>query len=239
MDGVTAQPGGRSVSRVVHPIEARSYRILRSRVDTSGLPYWSRAVAERVIHATADTGFLDDLVLDEDALAAGAAALASGVPVVADTAMVAAGLRGVPVTALIGGPEAARLAAESGTTRAVAAMRLAADRVGPGAIWAVGNAPTALNAVIDMVDRIEPALVIGLPVGFVGAAESKARLRRCGCRSVSNRSERGGSPLAVAVVNALRYGDPLADRHGHGPADSDVVGATRAPADPTVEGAAT
>lgn len=206
----------RPAARAVHPIELRSYRILRSRVDTSHLPYWSRTVAERIVHATADPGLLDDLVLDEAALVAGAAAVAAGAPIVADTAMVAAGLPGVSVTCLMGDPDTARLAAEAGTTRARAAMRLAAERVGRGAIWAIGNAPTALEAVIDMLDEVEPALVIGLPVGFVGAAESKARLRASGCRCVSNRSERGGSTLAVAAVNALRYGDPLDETdHAH------------------------
>jgi precorrin-8X/cobalt-precorrin-8 methylmutase len=88
-------------------------------------------------------------------------------------------------------------------------MRLAAGRVGTGAIWAIGNAPTALNEVIDMLDEIDPVLVIALPVGFVGAAESKARLRESGCPALSNRSAKGGSPLAVAALNALRYGSPL------------------------------
>lgn len=197
--------------RTVHPIELKSLTILRSRVDTSGLSYWSRALAERVIHASADPAYLDDLVLDEEALAAGAAALAAGAPIVADTRMVAAGVTSAPVIALVGDPETAQLARETGSTRAAAAMRLAADRVGPGAVWAVGNAPTALEAIVDLVPRIQPALVIGLPVGFVGAAESKVRLRACGCPSVSNRSEKGGSALAAAAINALRYGDPLTE----------------------------
>jgi precorrin-8X/cobalt-precorrin-8 methylmutase len=89
-------------------------------------------------------------------------------------------------------------------------MHLAAERVGSGAVWVVGNAPTALEAVVDLLDRIAPVLVVGLPVGFVGAAESKARLRAAGCPSVSNVSEKGGSAVAAAAVNALLYGDPLA-----------------------------
>lgn len=201
----TAHPG----RRAAHPIELASLRILRSRVDTSALPYWCRAVTERVIHATADVAYLKDLVLDETALAAGAAALTAGAPIVADTAMVASGVTGLPVLTLIGTAETARLAERSGTTRAAAAMQLAASRVGPRAIWAVGNAPTALNVVIDLLDEIDPALVIGLPVGFVGAAESKERLRASGYPAVSNRSEKGGSTLAVATINALRFGDPL------------------------------
>ena len=217
---MTGQP---AVARTVHPIELRSLRILRSRVDTSGLPYWSRAVAERIIHASADLTFLDDLVLDEAALAAGAEALASGAPVVADTAMVAAGVTSLPVITLMRDPRTARAAAEAGTTRAAAAMRLAARQVGPGAIWAIGNAPTALNAVVDLLEQARPSLVIGLPVGFVGAAESKERLRSSGCPCVSNRSEKGGSALAAAAVNALRYGDPLAGANDDGATEDGVT----------------
>jgi precorrin-8X/cobalt-precorrin-8 methylmutase len=200
-------------ARAVHPIEAESYRILRSRADTSGLPYWSRAVAERVVHASADLGYLDDLDLHEPALAAAAEALAGGAPIVADAAMVAAGVTARPSTVLVGDPRARELAERLGTTRAAAAMHLAADEVGPGAVWVVGNAPTALEAVLDLAARLggrmAPALVVGLPVGFVGAAESKARLRASGLPAVSNVTEKGGSAVAAAAVNALLYGDPL------------------------------
>lgn len=195
----------------VHPIELRSWQILRSQADTSHLPYWSRAVAERVVHCTADLGFLDDLVLDEQALAAGAAALAAGAPVVGDTRMVAAGVTTARVLALVGTPEAKALAAELGTTRSVAAVRLAATQVGPGAVWAVGNAPTALEEIVAQGAALAPALVVGIPVGFVGAAESKAHLRASGLPQVSNVSARGGSNIAAAVVNALLYGDPMGD----------------------------
>jgi precorrin-8X/cobalt-precorrin-8 methylmutase len=196
-------------ARVVHPIEARSYRILRSRADTSALPYWSRAVAERVVHASADLGYLVDLVLDEAALEAAAAALAGGAPLVADAAMVAAGVTARPSLVLVGDPRARELAGELGTTRSAAAMHLAAAEVGPGAVWVVGNAPTALEAIADLAPRTRPALVVGLPVGFVGAVESKARLRDAGIPAVSNLSEKGGSAVAAAAVNALLYGDPL------------------------------
>jgi len=196
-------------ARVVHPIEARSYRILRSRADTSTLSYWSRAVAERVVHASADLGYLDDLVLDEPSLEAAARALADGAPLVADAAMVAAGITARTSLVLVGDLRAAESAASLGTTRSAAAMHLAADQVGPGAVWVVGNAPTALEAVVDLALRARPALVVGLPVGFVGAVESKARLRDAGIPAVSNVSEKGGSAVAAAAVNALLYGDPL------------------------------
>ena len=196
--------------RLVHPIEARSYRILRSRADTSALPYWSRAVAERVVHASADLGYLADLVLSEPVLEAAADALAAGAPLVADAAMVAAGITARPSLVLVADDRARALAARLGTTRSAAAMHLAAEEAGPGAVWVVGNAPTALEAVVDLADRVAPRLVVGLPVGFVGAAESKARLRASGLPAVSNVSEKGGSAVAAAAVNALLYGDPLA-----------------------------
>lgn len=199
-----------AVTRAVHPIEARSYRILRSRARTDHLPYWSRAVAERVVHASADLGYLDDLALDEPVLAAAADALAAGAPVVADAAMVAAGITTREALVLVADQRTRELAGCTGLTRSAAAMHLAADEVGPGAIWVVGNAPTALEALIDLARRVRPTLVVGLPVGFVGAAESKARLRVSGLPAVSNRSEKGGSAVASAAVNALLYGDPLA-----------------------------
>ena len=107
--------------RTVHPIEAESYRRLRAAVDTSGLPPRTRDVVERIIHTTADPGWLDDLVTDEAALEAGAAALATGAPLVVDAAMVAAGVTGYSSICLVGS-----VAAQDGLTRSAAAMRLAA-----------------------------------------------------------------------------------------------------------------
>jgi precorrin-8X/cobalt-precorrin-8 methylmutase len=201
------------VSRQVHPIETRSYTILRERVDTSALPPLTRAVTERVVHASADLGYVVDLVCEEAALAAGSAALRRGVPVVTDVAMVAAGitrrdLLGDLVCPLTE-PETDRLAEQYGLTRSAAAIRVARDRVGPGAVWVVGCAPTALAELI--VADVAPALVIGLPVGFVGATESKAALRASGLPAVSNRSAKGGSAVAAAALNALLYADALLD----------------------------
>lgn len=200
------------MSRTVHPIEARSYRILRAQVDTSGLPAHTRDVVERVIHTTADPSWLGDLVTDETALDAGARALAAGVPLVVDVAMVAAGITAYPSTCLVGAAEAAELAAAHGLTRSAAAIRLAAEHAADGAVWAVGNAPTALDELLRLVEagQVRPALVVGVPVGYVGAAEAKAALRASGLPNLSNRSARGGSAIAAAAVNALLYGDPLA-----------------------------
>lgn len=185
----------------VNPIEAESYRILRSRIDLSGLPPLTRAVTERVIHATADFGYATDLVCDEAALQRGVTALRREGPVTADVAMVAAGVTGYPVICRIGDSLAARLARTANITVSAAAVRLAHGEAGPGAIWLVGCAPTALAEIISR--QVEPALVIGVPVGFVGAAAVKDELRTSGLPALSNVSEKGGSAVAVAAFNAL------------------------------------
>jgi precorrin-8X/cobalt-precorrin-8 methylmutase len=185
----------------VHPIEAESYRILRSRADLTALPPLSRAVTERVIHATADFDYITDLVCDETSLSAGVAALRRGARVVADVGMVASGITGYPVICKIGDSLAARLARTAGITVSAAAIRLAFGEAGPGAVWVIGCAPTALEEVLRR--EVEPALVIGVPVGFVGAAASKQALRDSGLPALSNVSEKGGSAVAAAAFNAL------------------------------------
>ena len=183
------------------PVEAESYRILRSRLDLTGLPPLSRAVTERVIYATADFDYLTDLVCDERALATGRAALRRAAPVVADELTVASGITGYPVICKAGDSLAARLARTANITVSAAAVRLAFSAAGPGAIWLVGSAPAALIEI--MARYVEPALVIGVPVGFVGAAETKEALRRSGLPSLSNLSEKGGPAVAVAAFEAL------------------------------------
>lgn len=191
------------MSRLVHPIEVESYRILRERVDLRHLAPLTRAVIERVVHASADLSYVTDLVCDEAALAGGLAALRSGAPVVADVAMVAAGITGRETVCPVAEAGTAALARRAGITRSAAAVRIALDRVGPGAVWVVGCAPTALTELLALDAR--PALVVGLPVGFVGAAESKAALRVSGLPGISNRGEKGGSAVAAAALNALLY----------------------------------
>jgi precorrin-8X/cobalt-precorrin-8 methylmutase len=188
------------VTRLVHAIEQESYAILRSRVDTAALPPLTRAVVERVVHASADLDYVTDLVCEEAALAAGAAALRAGATVVADVEMVAAGITRRDVVCRIRDAVAA-----PGETRSAAAVRLAYADAGPGAVWVVGCAPTALFALLEL--DVRPALVIGLPVGFVGAAESKAALRGSGLPALSNVSEKGGSAVAAAALNALLYAE--------------------------------
>ena len=184
----------------VHPIEQESFAILRSRIDLSHLPPLTRAVTERVIHSSADLGYATDLVTDEAALRSARAALQDGARVVADVQMVAAGITTRDVVCRVRDARAT-----DGLTRSAAAVRMAYDEVGPGAVWVVGCAPTALFELLEL--GVEPALVIGLPVGFVGAAESKAALRESGLPAVSNVSEKGGSAVAAAALNALLYSE--------------------------------
>jgi precorrin-8X/cobalt-precorrin-8 methylmutase len=195
------------------PVEAESYRILRSRLDLSALPALTRAVTERVIYATADFDYASDLVCDEAALAAGLAAVRRGAPAVADAAAIAAGITGYPVICKTGDSLAVRLARTVNISASAAEVRLAFSAAGPGAVWLVGRAPASLG---ELVARdVEPALVIGVPVGFVGAAEAKAALRRSGLRAVSNVSEKGGPAVAVAVFEALLLmaADPEEEAH--------------------------
>lgn len=184
-----------------HPIEVESYRILRSQVDTARLPPGTRAVTERVIYASADLEYATDLVCDEDALRAGQWALAGGAPLVVDVRMLAAGITSRRcVVALDLAPEPA-----DGLTRCAAGIRAAAAAYPDGAVWAVGNAPTALRELLRLAasGALRPALVIGLPVGFVDAALAKAALRDSGLPALSNRGAKGGTAVAAAAVNAL------------------------------------
>jgi precorrin-8X/cobalt-precorrin-8 methylmutase len=189
------------LTRAIHPVERESYRILRQRIDLSHLPPLSRAVAERVIHAAADLSFGASLQLDEEALHRGREALLQQAPIYTDARMVAAGITSRAAIVPLDDP---RATSDGTTTRSAAAMRLAAREAPAGAVWVVGNAPTALMQLIETPPN-DPAVIIGLPVGFVGAAEAKAALHASRLPSISNRGERGGSAVAVAAVNALLY----------------------------------
>jgi precorrin-8X/cobalt-precorrin-8 methylmutase len=189
--------------RRVHPIERESYRILREIVDLSHLGPLGRAVAERVIHASADPEYAKGLVLDEPALRGGLEALRRDAPIVTDVHMVAAGITARETLCLVSDVRARDLSERLGITRSAAGFRLAAEEVGSGAVWVVGNAPTALFELLETDTR--PALVVGLPVGFVGAAESKDALLRSDLPGVANRGPKGGSAVAAAALNALIY----------------------------------
>lgn len=185
----------------IHPIEVESYRILAGRVDLGHLAPGPRAIVERVIHASADLEYATSMVLDERAVAAGIEAVGAGAPVVVDVEMVRAGIAR-PTTCLL----SATTPDPSGyPTRSAMAIRAAAERHPDGAVWVIGCAPTALLEVVALTrsGTIRPALVIGLPVGFVGAAESKEAARDLTVATITNVGEKGGSAVAAAAFNAL------------------------------------
>lgn len=193
-----------SAAPAVHPIEEQSYRIMAERVDLSAWPPGQRDVVARMIHSTADESFAETARIGKQAVDAAVAALAGGAPVVCDARMVVAGIPSVKGAVCFLDQIAE---APPGDTRSAAAFRLAAERFPDGALWVVGNAPTALFALLNLyaAGTVRPAAVVGLPVGYVGAAESKAALWAGDLRSlaITNAGVRGGSPVAAGAVNAL------------------------------------
>jgi len=181
--------------------EEEAVRILRSRIDLSRLPPLSRLVTEHIIAASADFDYATDLVCDEQALAAARAELAAGAAVVADSAMVAAGISGYPVICKSEETLTVRLARTAGISQPAAAVRLAFGQAGPGAIWVVGSEPAALGEIVAR--NVQPSLVIGLPAGLAGAAEAKDTVRASGLPVLTNVSEKGGVAVAAAAFRAL------------------------------------
>jgi len=186
--------------RGAHPIEQESYRLVARMADLSGLGPLSRQVVARVIHASADLDYATSMVIDDEAVAAGIEGLRQGAPVVTDVETVRSALTTAPASCYL-----PPRAPGGGLTRAAAGMRLAARRAGPRPLVVVGCAPTALAEVVALAasGQLDPCLVVGMPVGFVGAAEAKEALRASGLASVSNRGPKGGSAVAAAAANAI------------------------------------
>ncbi len=196
---------GQGVEPEVHPIEAESYRLLEQLVDLSSWPEGPRAVAARVVHATADPALVAHLRVPTSAVIAGVAAMAAGAPVVCDVEMVRAAITGVNAVCTLG--EVAQ--AGPYPSRSAAAMAKAAAAHPDGAVFVVGCAPTALAEVVRLIDAgsLRPALVIATPVGYVGAAEAKEALlelaERRGVLAMTLRGERGGAAVGAAMLNAI------------------------------------
>jgi precorrin-8X/cobalt-precorrin-8 methylmutase len=190
--------------RPVHPIEAESYRIMAEEVDLSAWPPGPRDVVARMIHATADESFAQTARVGDGAVEAAVAALRAGAAVMCDAQMVVAGIPSVATARCFLDQVPT---APPGGTRAAAAVEVAAAAHPEGAVWVIGNAPTALDRLLALVaaGRVRPAAVIGVPVGYVGAADAKAALWASPLRpiAITNTGRRGGSPVAAAVVNAL------------------------------------
>ncbi|MCL4472762.1 MAG: precorrin-8X methylmutase [Actinobacteria bacterium] len=193
-----------------HPIEVESFAIIDSLLEPadSGEPEYQ--VIRRIVHTTGDPSLARAVLFSDRAVAAGVAALASKSLIYCDVKMVAAGVeptaagRGLRVACLVGEPGVAGLAGRENITRAAAAVRLAARDL-DGAVVAIGNSPTALFELLRLAagEGIRPALVVGVPVGFVGAAESKEALAASDLTHITIPGNRGGSTVAAAVVNAL------------------------------------
>lgn len=170
-------------------------------------------VIKRVIHTTADFEYRDILTFNHRPIEAAFQALAGGRKIVTDTMMASSGInkgiltrRGIGLSCLISGGETARLAREKCMTRAMASMELAARDKGNG-IFVIGNAPTALFKLMELYQQgvLCPDLIIGVPVGFVGAAESKEALAGLPLPSILTRGRKGGSNIAAAIINAILY----------------------------------
>lgn len=196
-------------------IYRRSFELVRAENDLSHFPENLRSVAMRLAHAAGDAAILDDLVWSPEAVTRGHRALAAGAPILVDSTMIAAGIivDRLPaknaVVCTLNAPDAAAIAARLGTTRSAAAVELWRTHLA-GAVVAIGNAPTALFHLLEMIadGAPRPALVLGFPVGFVGAAEAKAALAAFGdgLDFIALAGRRGGSALAAAAVNALSIG---------------------------------
>ncbi|MER5257039.1 MULTISPECIES: precorrin-8X methylmutase [unclassified Streptomyces] len=193
-------------------IYRQSFATIRAEADLSGLPADVSQVAVRMIHACGMVDLVRDLAFTPQVVARAREALRAGAPILCDVAMVASGVtrKRLPadndVVCTLSDPAVPGLAAELGTTRSAAALELWRDRM-EGAVIAVGNAPTALFRLLEMIEEgaPRPAAVIGVPVGFVGAMESKDALAAhpSGLEHMIVRGRRGGSAIAAAALNAI------------------------------------
>ncbi|WP_197672206.1 precorrin-8X methylmutase [Alloactinosynnema sp. L-07] len=191
-------------------IYRRSFATIRAEADLAGLPADVARVAVRMIHACGMVDLVEDIAYSPDVVAAARAALLAGAPILCDAHMVASGItrKRLPadneIICTLSDPSVPDLASTLDNTRSAAALELWGDKL-DGAVVAIGNAPTALFRLLGMIDEgARPAAVLGLPVGFIGAAESKEALAEHGSVPyLVVRGRRGGSAMAVAAVNAI------------------------------------
>jgi precorrin-8X/cobalt-precorrin-8 methylmutase len=191
-------------------IYRRSFATIRAETDLAGLPEDVARVAVRMVHACGQVDLVEDLAFSPDVVVRAREALDAGAPVLCDAEMVASGVtrRRLPkdndVVCTLNDPRTPGLAADLGTTRTAAALELWRDRL-DGAVVAIGNAPTALFHLLEMVTAgaPRPAAVLGIPVGFIGAVESKDALAASDLEHLVVRGRRGGSAITAAAVNAI------------------------------------
>jgi precorrin-8X/cobalt-precorrin-8 methylmutase len=205
----------RSYLREAQSIYERSFAIIRAEADLSHFSDEEADVVVRMIHACGLVELALHVEVGHDFVAAGRAALERGAPILCDSEMVAHGITRSRLPAqnavicTLRDARVADLAAARGTTRSAAALELWRDRLA-GAVVAVGNAPTALFRLLDMLDdgAAQPAAVIGIPVGFVGAADAKRALASCALPFITVHGRMGGSAIAAAALNALARPGP-------------------------------
>ena len=194
-----------------HEIEAKSFAIIDAEAGPHNFGPDEWKIVRRMIHTTADFEYMQMVRISNNAVAAGIKAIRNGCTVITDTNMAKTGIRkdllagfGSRCECLMADPQVAEQATERGVTRARVAVEKAAQIMENG-IYVVGNAPTALLHLLDMINNkaANPALVVGLPVGFVNAAESKAALVETKIPYISNVGRKGGSNVAASVINAL------------------------------------
>jgi precorrin-8X/cobalt-precorrin-8 methylmutase len=193
-------------------IYARSFEIIRSETDLSSVPKDAHNIAVRVIHACGMPEIVSELVITDDFVSAAVEALTHKRPILVDVEMVRHGIiarqlpTGVEIICTLNDPRAREIGLEKSITRTAASTELWKDQLA-GAIVVIGNAPTALFALLEMIDAgaAKPACIVGMPVGFVGAAESKAELiaNSRGVPFATIKGRKGGSAMASSVVNAL------------------------------------
>ncbi|HUY34922.1 MAG TPA: precorrin-8X methylmutase [Pirellulales bacterium] len=199
------------MTRILNPeaIEAESFRIIEHELGPHSFSPEEFAVVRRAIHATADFEFARSIRFAPGAIRSGIEAIRAGRSLVADVQMVQAGINkpglakfGGEVYCFISDDDVVAAARTAGLTRAIMSMRKAAERL-PGAIYAVGNAPTALLELVRLAEQTRPALVVGVPVGFVSAVESKDELAASSLPFITALGRKGGTPVAVSIINAL------------------------------------
>lgn len=194
-------------------IEKRSLEIIAGELGDRKFPPENEPVIRRVIHTSADFDYADNLVFSDGAVRRGIEALRAGCDIVTDTQMAKAGINknvlaklGGQVHCFMADEDVAKEAKMRGVTRAAVSMERAAGLEKP-CIFAIGNAPTALIRIRELLDAgtLRPALIIGVPVGFVNVVESKELILETDAPHIVARGRKGGSPIAAAICNALLY----------------------------------
>ena len=192
-------------------IEEKSFQLIEERVASHSFNSEEWTIFRRMIHATVDFDLVHDTTFHPEAISKGIAALRKGALIIADTKMVKAGINlkrlrkyKTKILCTISHPEVIKEAKLSGKTRASVAMQKMSSLM-DGSIIAIGNAPTALFEVLELAEKESqiPSLIIGVPVGLVGARESKEMLIKKDIPYITVRGEKGGSPLAVSIINGL------------------------------------